>query len=447
MRILMIAPEPIFEPRGTPLSVVGRLKAYSDLGHEVDLLTYSMGADVRLPRVRIHRVAAIPGIRKVKIGPSLAKLPLDFLLAMKSLAWASRRRHDLIHTHEEAGLWGVWLSRWFGIPHVYDMHSSLPQQLGNFQFSRSRLLVRVFEAVEDWVLAHADAVIPICPDLADHVRRKFPEKNSLMIENVVDYGMVFGEEDRSAAIRKTLGRGPVVLYTGTFEPYQGLDLLVAAAVPVVQKVPDVRFLLVGGHPDQVDAVRKSIAARGLSSRFTFTGQVKPQEVNSYIRCADVLVSPRTRGTNTPLKLYAYLRSGVPMAATRLWTHTQVLNDQTAVLTDPDPAAFAAGILRLLKDRTHARRIAGAAAALAEAKYSYRIYLEKLNRVVESVCECLPRGLPSTRRHRIDWSREAGPRGQRANIRRHFSVDRGFPAASGGELQSALANQDGRRVRN
>ncbi|MBN2201207.1 glycosyltransferase family 4 protein [bacterium] len=383
MRILMIAPEPIFEPRGTPLSVVGRLKAYSDLGHEVDLLTYSMGADVRLPSVRIHRVAAIPGIRRVKIGPSLAKLPLDFLLAVKSLAWASRRRHDLIHTHEEAGLWGVWLSRWFGIPHVYDMHSSLPQQLGNFQFSRSRRLVRAFEAVEDWILTHADTVIPICPDLADHVRKKFPEKNSLMIENVVDYGMVFGEEDRSAAVRKTLGKGPVVLYTGTFEPYQGLDLLVESAVPVVRKIPRVRFLMVGGHPDQVASVEKSVAERGLSGAFTFTGQVKPQEVNSYIRCADVLVSPRTRGTNTPLKLYAYLRSGVPMVATRLWTHTQVLDERTAVLTDPDPAAFGAGIVRLLRDKSLAGRIGRAAVRLADEAYSYRVYLEKLGRAADS----------------------------------------------------------------
>jgi glycosyltransferase involved in cell wall biosynthesis len=383
MRILMIAPEPIFEPRGTPLSVVGRLKAYSDMGHEVDLLTYPMGGDVRLPNVRIHRVPAVPGVRRVKIGPSAAKLPLDFLLALKSLVWAGRRRHDLIHTHEEAGLWGVWLSRWFGVPHVYDMHSSLPQQLGNFQFSRSRRLVAAFEAVENWVLRHADAVIPICPDLAAHVRAKFPDKNSLMIENVVDYGMVFGEEDRSAAIRRTLGRGPVVLYTGTFEPYQGLDLLVESAVPVIRRVPGVRFLLVGGHPDQVAAVRRSAEAAGVASGFTFTGQVKPQEVNSYIRCADVLVSPRTRGTNTPLKLYAYLRSGVPMVATRLWTHTQVLDDRTAVLTDPDPAGFSEGILRLLKDRTAAARIARAAAELADRKYSYRVYLEKLGRAAGS----------------------------------------------------------------
>jgi len=205
MRVLMVAPEPIFEPRGTPLSVVGRLKAYSDLGHEVDLLTYSIGEDVRLPRIRIHRIPEVPGIRSVKIGPSLQKLPLDLLLFLKTFAWVSRRRHDLVHTHEEAGFWGVFLSRWFDIPHVYDMHSSLPQQLGNFQFTRSRFLVRLFESLETWVLRHADAVITICLDLQNHVLRRFPGKRSFLIENVMDYGMVFGARDRSGAIRKSLG--------------------------------------------------------------------------------------------------------------------------------------------------------------------------------------------------------------------------------------------------
>ena len=80
MKILMIAPEPIFEPRGTPLSVVGRLKAFSDFGHDVDLLTYPFGKCVDLPNIKIHRTPNVPGIKRVKIGPSFAKLPLDFLL-------------------------------------------------------------------------------------------------------------------------------------------------------------------------------------------------------------------------------------------------------------------------------------------------------------------------------------------------------------------------------
>jgi hypothetical protein len=74
MRILMIAPEPFFEPRGTPFSEYHRIRALLDLGHTVDLVTYPFGKDVTLPGLRIFRAARPPFIRRVKIGPSPAKL-------------------------------------------------------------------------------------------------------------------------------------------------------------------------------------------------------------------------------------------------------------------------------------------------------------------------------------------------------------------------------------
>ena len=81
VRILMIAPEPFFEPRGTPFSEYHRIRALVDLGHEVDLVTYPFGQDVVMPGLRIVRAPRPPFVSRVKIGPSFAKLPLDALLA------------------------------------------------------------------------------------------------------------------------------------------------------------------------------------------------------------------------------------------------------------------------------------------------------------------------------------------------------------------------------
>ncbi len=383
MRILMVAPEPIFEPRGTPLSVVGRLKAFSDMGHQVELVTYHLGENVHFPGVTIDRIPRVPGIGSIKIGPSLAKIPLDFFLCIKTFFKLLTRRYDLLHTHEEAGFWGTAMASLFRIPHLYDMHSSLPQQLKNFRFTESRLLFKIFEGLEKRVLRNADGVITICPDLFDHVANLFPDRGSILIENVVDYGMIFGEEDTSETIRHSLNLSgkTVVLYTGTFEPYQGLDMLVHSAKLVLFRNTSAVFLLVGGHPDQVEQVRVLAVERGVADRVLFTGQVPPQTVSSYIRCADVLVSPRTAGTNTPLKIYAYLRSGVPIVATRLLTHTQVLSDDVSVLTDPDADSFAEGILRILSDQKLAACISQKAQELAEARYAYPAYLEKLQRVL------------------------------------------------------------------
>src|SRR5207302_10840226 len=70
----------------------------------------------------------------------------------------------------------------------------------------------------------------------------------------------------------------------------------------------------------------------------------PTRRSSDLLAADLLVSPRSRGTNTPLKIYQYLRSGRATVATRLLTHTQVLSDETAILTGATAREFADGVL-------------------------------------------------------------------------------------------------------
>src|SRR5439155_20131437 len=141
MRILMIAPEPFFEPRGTPFSEFHRIRALTDLGHQVDLVTYPFGQHVAMPGLRVFRSARPPLIRHVKIGPSLAKIPLDLALALTAcrVALAGSGGYDAVHSHEEGGLIGVALAWPLPVPHLYDMHSTLPQQLTHFPFSRSRL--------------------------------------------------------------------------------------------------------------------------------------------------------------------------------------------------------------------------------------------------------------------------------------------------------------------
>ena len=139
----------------------------------------------------------------------------------------------------------------------------------------------------------------------------------------------------------------MVLYTGTFEAYQGLDLLFEAMAIVHDACPDARLVLAGGKPDQVDRARDRARVAGIGAVTIFAGERPADEIPAYLLAADVLVSPRSRGTNTPLKIYQYLRSGKPIVATRLLTHTQVLSDDTAVLTGATSAEFAGGILEAL----------------------------------------------------------------------------------------------------
>jgi glycosyltransferase involved in cell wall biosynthesis len=377
----MIAPEPFFEPRGTPFSEYHRIKALVELGHTVDLVTYPFGRDVSMAGLRIFRCLRPPFLRHVGIGPSLAKVPLDIALAftvVRRIIAERSDQYDVVHSHEEGSFIGVCLAGMLGVPHLYDMHSSLPQQLSNFAYSRSRLLRRCFSLMERFVIRRSRVVVVICPHLEETVRAIDPAVPAVLIENAPGSGDA-PVEGSGARVRETLGLStdvPVVLYTGTFEHYQGLDLLFAAARLVRHRRPDVRFVLAGGRPEQVDAARRDAEAAGVADTAIFAGQRPAEEIPAFLDAANVLVSPRSTGTNTPLKIYQYLRSGCPIVATRLLTHTQVLDDRVAFLTPPDAEGFAAGILQAIDDPARARVIGMQARQLAETKYSYETYLAR-----------------------------------------------------------------------
>lgn len=375
----MIAPEPFFEARGTPFSEYHRIRALVDLGHTVDLVTYPFGRDVALPGLRVHRSWRPPFVQGVKVGPSLAKIPLDLLLALKALHVALKWRFDYVHSHEEGGGIGLALARLRGVPHLYDMHSSLPEQLSNFDFSRSRLLLGAFRALERRMLRGSASVIVICKRLEDVARAIAPRAHIVLIENAPGSAEAGGGALVPVRERAGLDVGvPVVLYTGTFEAYQGLDLLFKAMRAVLDVRPDARLLLAGGKPDQVERARRDAEREGLGHAAVFAGERPAEEIPSYLAAADVLVSPRSRGTNTPLKIYQYLRAGRPIVATNLLTHTQVLDGRVAELTEPTPAAFAAGIVRVLGDREYAARLGRAAGELAATRYTYASYVARTN---------------------------------------------------------------------
>ncbi len=375
----MIAPEPFFEPRGTPFSEYHRIRALTDLGHQVDLATYPFGHDVEMRGLRIVRSLRPPFVRGVKIGPSIAKIPLDALLTLTALRLALTRRYDAIHSHEEGGLIGVLLAAALRIPHLYDMHSSLPQQLSNFAFSRSRLIRGAFAAVERLMIRWSRVVIVICPSLEETVRAIDPRAKPILIENAPGSAEDEPTDAQAADVRAALGlpaSTPMVLYTGTFEAYQGLDLLFEAMRVVKAGRPDARLVLAGGKPEQIDRARAQAKAAGVDDVTMFAGERPAAEIPAYLRASDVLVSPRSRGTNTPLKIYQYLRSGKPIVATRLLTHTQVLDDSTAILTGAAPREFGDGILAALADPGRAAALGRNARHLADTKYSYDAYLER-----------------------------------------------------------------------
>jgi len=385
MKILMLAPEPFFQPRGTPISVYFRLHALANLGHEVDLVTYHLGEDRSFRNLEIHRIPSLFFIKKIKVGPSFAKIPLDFLLLCKSIRLVMSKSYDMIFTHEEASWFGTVLAKCKKIPHLYDMHSSLPQQLENFRFSRSKILKKIFLALERYVLRNAQSIIVICLDLFQKLEKEGFARKATLIENFLDFEHPGYSEDqiKQERTKYVSPDDKIVLYTGNFESYQGISLFLEASALVDDK--SVVFLLVGGNPLHVEEMKKKASELKISDKVFFTGQVAPSEVPLYIAMADVLVSPRTAGTNTPLKIYSFLKSGKPVVATDLWTHSQVLSEKISILADPDPKSFAQGILFALHDHRASER-ALAAKRMAEIEYTFDNYKKKIAVALEKAHE-------------------------------------------------------------
>lgn len=389
MKILMIAPQPFFQPRGTPISVYQRLQALSTLGHEVDLLTYHVGEDVNIPGVKIIRCPQVPGIKYVKIGPSRAKLLLDVLLFGQALGLLFKNQYDVIHSHEEAAFFAVALAALFQIPHLYDMHSILSRQLADSKYGKYGLIVKLFEFLERRAIHTSRAVITIGADLEAYVKAIKPTIRQVTIENLPVSANGTGKTAHSVAelkLKLGLGNRVPIVYTGTFETYQGLNLLFESAKIVKEQNLEASFILVGGKPHQINYWRNEARKERLEDSVFFAGIVPPEEVGAYLELAEILVSPRTGGLSVPLKIYSYLDSGKPMVATRLLAHTQVLSDETAVLVEPKKEAFAEGILRLIKDAALRQRLGLKAKELAQERYNPALYLAKLEQIYSQISQ-------------------------------------------------------------
>ena len=138
-----------------------------------------------------------------------------------------------------------------------------------------------------------------------------------------------------------------------------------------------RLAVVGGHSTDVQQYRTKVQSLGIADRVRFVGPRPLSALSNVLRYASIVVSPRLKGQNTPMKIYSYLDSERPLLATRLPTHTQVLDSDISLLVDPSPDALAAGLAKLLGDPDLRTRLADAATQRVRAEYSREAYRRKM----------------------------------------------------------------------
>jgi len=380
VKILVLAPHPFFQNRGTPIAVRALLQALGEAGHAIDLATYHEGEDLALPGVRHHRIADI-GVRGVRPGFSAKKLLCDVALTARVLALVRTSRPDLVHAVEEAAFIALLLKRLLGIPFVYDMDSSLAQQLTE-KYPRLRRIDGWLEAGERLAVRESLAVVAVCKSIEDTARSYDGEKPVLRLE---DFSLLRTGQDATplAAEFASVPR-PRAMYVGNLEPYQGIDLLLGAFSRLVAAGGAGSLAVVGGEPADVERYAARARELGLAGRVLFAGSQPLRRLGAVLDQADVVVSPRIQGRNTPMKIYSYLDSRKPLVATRLETHTQLLDDSIACLVEPEPGAMAEALGRLFRDPREGAALATRARARVEREFTFDAFRSKVTAFYDRV---------------------------------------------------------------
>ena len=181
MRVMLLAPHPLYQDRGTPIAVSMLLRVLSEQGHEIDVVTYHEGSDLDIENVTLHRIPRLPLVRGIRPGFSWKKLPCDAAMFAVALRLVMTRRYDLVHAVEESAFIARLLKWGFGIPYVYDMDSSLPQQMVE-KFDWLAPIAPFMAFFEGIVVRNAAAVVPVCEALAESIAGFRPRKVALLTD-------------------------------------------------------------------------------------------------------------------------------------------------------------------------------------------------------------------------------------------------------------------------
>jgi glycosyltransferase involved in cell wall biosynthesis len=379
-RVILVAPQPFFHAAGTPLNIRAICRALTEGGYRVHLLTLPLGSNVPMDGLTYHRTLSLPLVRRVPVGFSLAKAAYNLVLLFHLVFLLIRLRPVAVHAFEEAAFYACPIARLFGIASVMDLDSDMAAQLRGLDSTLARVLAKFVAPVQRFALRRSSCALTVAAHLSDLVRHLSPDTFVAEIRDIPpDETLRAPDAAAMARLRQShaLGTGPLVLYTGNFDIRQGVEALIRAVPPVVAQRPDARLVLVGGEVHETAKLKSLASSLGVADSVYFAGRQPSETMPEWMGLAAVLASPRLEPLVTPLKIYAYMASGRPIVATDLPTHTQVLDERSAVLVSPDPAGLASGIVRVLGDPEGAAALGTRAREIARDRHSYAAFKEKI----------------------------------------------------------------------
>ena len=275
-------------------------------------------------------------------------------------------RPHIVHAHSPVlvGLPALLAARKHGLPFVYEIRDLWENaSVDRGKFRHNSPLYRLARGLETYVLRRADAVVTICDALRwDVTTRVRDPRKVFVVGNGVDT-TVFDPASVKVATefrrQWRLEGKRVIAYVGTFQPYEGLDLLIRAMPAIRAGASNAHLLIVGGSAGESTAVEQELQARvaslALGPHVTFTGRVPHVLAKNAYAMADIVVCPRlltrTTALTTPLKPLEAMSLGRALVISDVPGMRELVHDGETGATFPagDVDGLARVCLRLLED--------------------------------------------------------------------------------------------------
>jgi glycosyltransferase involved in cell wall biosynthesis len=278
----------------------------------------------------------------------------QFLLT--SSAFLTRRqrevRYDLVHVHNipDFLVFAAWAAKWDGAALILDIHDIVPELFEDkFGAKNHHLDIKFLKAIEKVSAAFADHVI-----VANHlwterlIARSVTKDKCSVSLNYVDKA-IFSSHPRTRSDEKF-----VMVFPGSFQRHQGLDIAIEAIAEVRKRVPNVELHLYGNG--RMEPELRALADRlGLNGSVRFFASVPLDRIPGVMANADLGVVPkRADGFGNEAcstKIMEFMSQGVPVIASRTKVDTCYFDD-TVVRFFPsgDAQGLADAILELIRSK-------------------------------------------------------------------------------------------------
>lgn len=370
MKLALITPAPIPASTANSIQVMKMAQALVRLGHELRM--YAPGTKMSFSQEQLKEHYGLSenlDIAWLASQPALRRY--DY--ALRALRAAEHWGSNLILTRLPQA---AALAARRGKPIIFELHDLPSGKLGPRLLSvflnskTSRRLVVISEALAEAIRSHypltkEDNVLMVAPDGVDLERyEKLPEPSA-------------------ARTALKLPDAFTVGYTGQFYAGRGIGFLLDLA----ERLPAMRFLLVGGRREDVSRVKRDVDRRELKN-VSLTGFVSNSQLPAYQAACDALLMPyearvaASSGGNiasflSPMKMFEYLACGRPILASELNVLGEVLNAQNAlILSMDDVGVWAKALKELRADPSRTAKLSKAARATA-ANYSWQSRAKKI----------------------------------------------------------------------